>query len=71
MTIYATFKKQIIRLDGPMQLKYVEGRPEVRRYDACYYEIKHDLEDNIRLNFTDLTLYVKINKLLNINAFIY
>ena len=39
MTLVATTKKQFFESSD---LKYIEGRPEKRHYDACWYSILAD-----------------------------
>jgi hypothetical protein len=39
MAISAKQTKQTISLVGDVALSYKEGRPLVRKYEACFYEI--------------------------------
>lgn len=45
MKISAGQAKQTISLIGDKALAYKDGRPEVRRYDACFYEINSAADD--------------------------
>lgn len=45
MRIEAGQTKQTISLTGDSALAYRDGRPDVRKYDACYYEISASQSD--------------------------
>ena len=45
MKISAGKDKQKISLVGESSLAYRDGRPDVRKYDACFYEISANIDD--------------------------
>ena len=55
MKLYAKRTKQSISLIGENALRYQEGRPEERSYDACYFEISSErFKDTVvDLNITE------------------
>lgn len=74
MKISASKDKQQISLLGPNQLKYVNGLPAVRRYDACYYEISttpDDFKFETDENKEKMKIIINLTKLKNMNAYVY
>ena len=56
-------------------MKYREGRPEFRRYDACYYEIlaynPRALLEEIENKGEGLRIFVKFKKMTEMQVYIY
>ena len=48
MKLYVDEKPRTISLRENYALKYREGRPQIRSYDSCYYEINPSEEINMR-----------------------
>ena len=66
MKLYVDKIPRTISLIHNNALKYREGRPNVRAYDACYYEINASSELDTRTSFwekPDLKLYLSIDRL--------
>jgi len=63
-----------ISLKQNKALRYREGRPKVRSYDSCYYEINASSEIDTRKSFwekPDLKIYLNIDRLRNMNVYVY
>ena len=74
MRLEASTTKQTISLSGDKALAYRDGRPDVRKYDACYYEIGASADDSdfaSEKDKKDLSIIINISKLKNLNAFVY
>jgi len=78
MKINADLTKQSISLVGDTALQYIEGRPDVRSYDSCFYEIGSKVENTpLAENSTesseqeDLKIIINLTKLKNMNVFVY
>ena len=74
MGILAGKFKKIISLTGKRALRYKEGRPNIRAYDSCYYEI-NSLEGSDKILSDDqkqnLMLILRVNQKRNMNVYIY
>lgn len=75
MKIEASFEKQTISLVGDNALQFAEGRPDVRSYDSCYYEIASKIDnqspDDENSQKQNLKLIINLTKLKNMNVFVY
>ena len=74
MKITAGKDTQKISLLGPQALLYRNGKPAVRRYDACYYEISTIVNDYLADSDEDkekMKIIINISKLKNMNAYVY
>ena len=67
MKLSAKLKRQTISLVKDKALKYKEGLPNVRSYDACYYEINTEPADDKEY----MNIYLKVSKLKNMNVYAY
>lgn len=72
MRIFANTEKKTITTNA---LKYREGRPSFRRYDACYYEIQalnpRALLEEIEEKGEGLRIFVKFNRLKELQVYLY
>ena len=78
MRLDAEFTKQTISLLKGNSLQYVVGRPEVRAYDSCYYEIGSKIENvstaedkTEESSKANLKIVLNLTKLKNMNVFVY
>jgi len=71
MNLMAAWEHTIVSSD---EMRYVEGRPEVRKYDACYYQINVDVA-SMTVPETEEgyvpRIFVQFYKKSNMNVFIY
>lgn len=71
MKFYANQTAMIISTND---MKYREGKPDYRKYDACYYEIASQNLTEIGLTKTNKKeprLFVKFNKKTEMNVYLY
>lgn len=74
MGILAGKFKKIITLTDKRALKYKEGRPEIRAYDSCYYEInsvpgsESIIPDEEKKS---LKLVLRVTNKRNMNVYVY
>lgn len=74
MKLFIDREPKTISLVGNNALKYREGKPEVRAYDSCYYEINPSKEMELTTTWMesiDLRLILNIKKLKNMNVYVY
>ena len=74
MGILAGKFKKIISLTGERALRYKEGRPNVRAYDSCFYEINsvkgsESILPDDQKQF--LKLVLRVTQKYNMNVFVY
>ena len=74
MKVYVDENPRTISLRENNALKYREGRPQIRSYDSCYYEINPSEELKIKTSIwekPDLRIYLDIKRLRNMNVYVY